>query len=85
MVIVIANYDENGLTQTLMDVKNWEELKSVLTPDIQGEHLHTPLLMYGAATITLANGATEQASIRLSRVVARLDVVNEAAVPAEPE
>jgi len=85
-VIVIANYEENGLTQTLMDVRDWEGLKYVLTPEIQGQLLQAPLLMYGVdSNVALINGGTRSLSISLFRAVARVDVVNDAFKEAEPD
>lgn len=85
-LIVIANYLENGLAGTLKSILTWEDLKSVLTDKIKGQHLGTPLVMYGSDyNVLLTDGGAVATSIPLSRIVARLDVVNEAADLVNPD
>lgn len=76
-VTVIANYVENGITQKLQDLENYEDLTSIITPDAT-DNLATPLLMFAEETVQLASGATINQSFNLHRVVARIDVINDA-------
>ncbi|MDL2255259.1 hypothetical protein LJC38_01575 [Parabacteroides sp. OttesenSCG-928-K15] len=76
-VLAIANYAENGLTETLKKVTRWEDLANLMTP-AANNHLETPLLMVGmpATDVDLAEKDTKAPEIRLTRVAARIDVVN---------
>lgn len=82
-VIAIANYHENGLATKLTDVNTWEDLLALTTQTatVPTDNPSRPLLMFGKASIkdwvNAPNGlATE--NIVLTRLVARIDVINNA-------
>ncbi|MDL2278157.1 fibrobacter succinogenes major paralogous domain-containing protein [Parabacteroides sp. OttesenSCG-928-G07] len=80
-VYVIANYAENGLTDVLRNVGRWEDLKHVKA-NAETDNLKTPLLMLGyKGDVPLKSTQTENATIRLIRVVSRIDVINDALDP----
>lgn len=84
-VIVVANYVENGLTDALEKVERWDDLADLMTEaDVLPS---TPLLMRGGITEgvgwTDAGGVVAKA-IDLERVVARVDVRNEAFDDTDP-
>ena len=83
-VIVIANYAENGLTETLKGIQNWDDLVSIQT-DLLTANPQTPLLMYATKTIeawkrqTGGNGGgVASETFELQRLVSRIDIHNNA-------
>lgn len=82
-VIAIANYVENGLD--FSNVTTIKQFKEMVTAKLDGtKNLATPLLMYGGTTVTLVNQAVETIELKMTRLVARLDVVN-TAMPKEDD
>lgn len=82
-VIAIANYVENGLD--FSNVTTIKQLKEMATVKLDGtKNLATPLLMYGGTTVTLVDQAVEPIELKMTRLVARLDVVN-TAMPKEDD
>lgn len=81
-VIVIANYVENGLKTALENVKHWQELQDITTPD--NAQPHNPLLMYGnleeLSYWTNNQGGLATRTISLERIVSRIDIHNKAFV-----
>ena len=89
-VIVIANYAENGLTEKLKGVQNWDALADLMTETLAANP-GTPLLMYATADIEQwkrgsGNGGG-QASVDfdMERLVSRIDIHNNAYNDAAPE
>lgn len=86
-VIVIANYAENGLTETLKGVAGWEDLANVLTEELNANP-QTPLLMYATKEIgswlrsggNSSGGGTANETFDLQRLVSRIDIHNYAYV-----
>ena len=84
-VIVIANYAENGLTETLKGIQNWNDLASIQSIALTANPV-TPLLMYATANIDawesgLGNtngGGSASTSFELERLVSRIDIHNNA-------
>lgn len=80
-VYVIANYAENGLTDVLRGITRWEDLKHVKA-NAETDNLGTPLLMLGyKGDVPLKSTQAENATIRLTRIVSRIDVINDALDP----
>jgi len=79
-VYIFANYAENGLTDALKAIEKWEDLKHVKTLfSTTADNIRTPLLMIGyKGDIPLKSTQAEAATIRLSRIVSRIDIVNDA-------
>lgn len=90
-VMVIANYVENGLSAKLKEVKNWEELKTVVSATLSANP-QTPLLMYSAKTIEAwkrtgdsNGGGSTSADFDMERLVSRIDIHNNAYNKTNPE
>lgn len=81
--IVIANYDEE-LGKRLKAVIRWDDLPALLATELTANGPQTPLLMYGRIDDLTAwsnsEGGVTNASIGLTRLVARIDVENYAYV-----
>lgn len=84
-VIVIANYAENGLTETLKNIQRWDDLANVRTLALAANP-QTPLLMYATQKIGAwernggNGGGTAEATFELERLVSRIDIHNNAYV-----
>ena len=83
-VIVIANYAENGLTETLKAIERWGDLEKVQTAALTANP-QTPLLMYATQTIESwksqggsNGGGVTAATFELQRLVSRIDIHNNA-------
>ena len=85
-VIVIANYAENGLTETLKAIEHWEDLDKIQTAALTANP-QTPLLMYATQTIEAwkrqsggnsNGGGVAAATFELQRLVSRIDIHNNA-------
>ena len=83
-VIVIANYAENGLTETLKAIQNWDELANIQTA-LLTVNPQTPLLMYATQKIDAwkrqgdsNGGGVTAATFELERLVSRIDIHNNA-------
>ena len=83
-VIVIANYAENGLTETLKGIQNWDDLVNIQTTALTANP-QTPLLMYATQTIEAwkrqgggNGGGVTAATFDLERLVSRIDIHNNA-------
>lgn len=76
-VFIIANYEENGLTQKLKAINSYNELSEIRTEPVRNGIL-TPLLMIGEHRVTLTNGGTAKQSFDLYRLASRVDVENHA-------
>lgn len=77
-VLIIANYNENGLTQALKDAATWEEVTALTSLPLTNNP-QTPLLMVALEeNVPLVNGGTTNRDFHLKRVVSRIDVVNKA-------
>lgn len=90
-VMVIANYVENGLSAKLKEVKNWEELKTVVSATLSANP-QTPLLMYSAKTIEAwkrssdgNGGGSTSADFDMERLVSRIDIHNNAYNKTNPD
>lgn len=90
-VMVIANYVENGLLAKLKEVKNWEELKTVVSATLSANP-QTPLLMYSAKTIEARKrtgdgngGGSTSADFEMERLVSRIDIHNNAYNKTNPD
>lgn len=90
-VMVIANYVENGLSAKLKEVKNWEELKTVLSTTLSANP-QTPLLMYSTKAIEAwkrsgggNGGGSTSADFDMERLVSRIDIHNNAYNKANPD
>lgn len=83
-VIAIANYKENGLDFT--NITTIKQLKEMMTLELDGTaNLKAPLLMYGDDdAVPLVDGGTEPVELTMTRLVARLDVVNTAINLTDP-
>lgn len=80
-VVAIANYHENGLDAQLAAVESWEELLALKTPPtpLTDTNPARPLLMYGRAQVKnweAATGGVAVESIVLTRLVSRIDIIN---------
>ncbi|MCD8268204.1 MAG: FimB/Mfa2 family fimbrial subunit [Parabacteroides sp.] len=91
-VVVIANYKENDLEDELKAVSNWEELQAFTTSATQAENAKTPLLMCAQQTIkswestpVVSGGGSVVETIKMKRMVSRIDVRNYAYNPTETE
>lgn len=76
-VWAVANYVENGLETALLATESIADLKAVKTPALNAatDKPLCPLVQYGGVGINLLN--TGKVSMRLKRMVARIDVVSE--------
>lgn len=84
-VYVIANYAENGLTDVLKAVEKWEDLRHIKTPAAT-DNLQTPLLMIAyKGDVALKSTQTEAVTFQLTRIVSRIDVINEAIDPVNAD
>ena len=87
-VIVIANYAENGLTETLKNIQRWDDLANVRTLALAANP-QTPLLMYATQKIGAwernggNGGGTAEATFELERLVSRIDIHNNAYVDGD--
>lgn len=87
-VIVIANYAENGLTETLKNIQRWEDLANVQTLALAANP-QTPLLMYATQDIESwkrgsgSGGGAATATFELQRLVSRIDIHNNAYVEGD--
>lgn len=87
-VIVIANYAENGLTETLKNIQRWDDLANVQTLALTANP-QTPLLMYATQSIESwkrnggNGGGTAEATFELQRLVSRIDIHNNAYVEGD--
>lgn len=91
-VVVIANYKENGLEDGLKAVSNWDELQAFTTLASQAENAKAPLLMCAQqviksweSTLTVSGGGSVVETIKMKRMVSRIDVRNYAYNPAVTE
>lgn len=81
--IAIANYHENGLDAKLAAVNSWEDLLALTTglETVPTDNPSRPLLMFGKVSIAgweNAPGGLATENIVLTRLVARIDVINNA-------
>lgn len=90
-VMVIANYVENGLSAKLKEVKNWEELKTVVSATLSANP-QTPLLMYSTKVIEAwkrtsdgNGGGSTSADFDMERLVSRIDIHNNAYNKTNPD
>lgn len=83
-VIAVANYKENNLD--FSDVTTIKQLKNKMTEALLADgNLTAPLLMYGEdGEVQLANQETAGVALTMTRLVARLDVVNTAIDAVDP-
>lgn len=87
-VIVIANYAENGLTETLKNIQRWDDLANVRTLALAANP-QTPLLMYATQNIEAwkrsggSGGGTAETTFELERLVSRIDIHNNAYVDGD--
>ena len=91
-VVVIANYKENGLEDGLKAITNWDELQAFTTSATQAANAKCPLLMCAQQTIkswestpVVSGGGSVVETLKMKRMVSRIDVRNYAYNPAETE
>lgn len=79
---VIANFRENGLTAALESVEHWEDLFTLTSAEVTTQGITMPLLMLGYKEVTLVGSGTVREDLSLKRLVARIDIENQAAQAA---
>lgn len=91
-VVVIANYKENDLEDGLKAITNWDELQVFTTSATQAANAKCPLLMCAQQTIkswestpVVSGGGSVVETLKMKRMVSRIDVRNYAYNPAETE
>lgn len=91
-VVVIANYKDNGLEDGLKAITNWDELQAFTTSATQAANAKCPLLMCAQQTIkswestpVVSGGGSVVETLKMKRMVSRIDVRNYAYNPAETE
>ncbi|MDH6312756.1 uncharacterized protein (TIGR02145 family) [Parabacteroides sp. PFB2-10] len=84
-VALLANYRENGLTDAVSRVTQWDDLFDLTSVPLTDKGIHPPLLMLGHKEVALTQSTYVKEEIRLIRLVARIDIVNKAAnAPEKP-
>jgi len=78
-LVFIANYEQNGLTDALAAIERMEDLGKIRTPELTTEGIPYPLLMTGHEEVALTpQSATTPVVATLTRIMARIDIRNEA-------
>ncbi len=84
-LVFIANYEENGLKDALLNIKRMEDLAVVRTPDVTTQGIKYPLLMTGTLGVALSNNSVVTGQeVTLTRIMARIDIKNNANTGEKP-
>ncbi len=84
-LVFIANYEQNGLKDALVDVTRMEDLAAIRTTEVTTQGIKYPLLMTGTAQVALSNGiVVNDLKVPLTRIMARIDIQNNANTGDKP-
>lgn len=84
-LVFIANYEQNGLKDALVNITRMEDLATVHTSEVTTQGIKYPLLMTGTLEVPLSNNSIVTGQeVTLTRIMARIDIKNNANTGENP-